>query len=84
LQDALIARLQVPFADYWRPGKDNYFGRLSKAQLLEQWGAVRGQGWVNLHRDAKKAAVVESLADYFKETPASADDPRVNWLPPEF
>jgi ParB family chromosome partitioning protein len=84
LQDALIERLDVSFADYWRPCKDNYFGRLSKAQLLEQWGAVRGQGWVDWHCDAKKAAVVESLADYFKETPASADDPRVNWLPPEF
>jgi ParB family chromosome partitioning protein len=84
LQDALVERLGVAFADYWRPSKNNYLGRLDKAQLFEQFGPVKGQGWVDFHSDSKKSAVVESLDEFFKEKPESEDDPRGTWLPPQF
>ena len=84
LQDALVERLDVPFADYWRPNKDNYLGRLDKAQLFEQFGPVKGPGWVDFHSDSKKAAIVESLDAFFKEKPDTEDDPRSTWLPTQF
>ncbi|MCB0638355.1 MAG: ParB N-terminal domain-containing protein, partial [Lewinella sp.] len=66
-QDTLIEQLGVDFAAYWRPAKDNYFGRLTIDQLKSQFGPVLGQAWVDWQDGAKKATIVEDLQDRFSE-----------------
>ncbi|MAT94144.1 MAG: hypothetical protein CME59_16305 [Halioglobus sp.] len=83
-QDTLVELLSVDFPGYWRPDADNYFGRLTKPQLLEQFGPVLGQPWRDWHEDAKKSAIVDSLDERFGEQPAAKDDPRATWLPEQF
>lgn len=83
-QDALVDLLNVDFPSYWRPNADNYFGRLTKPQLLAQFGPVIGQEWTDWHDDAKKSAIVESLDERFLEKPKSKDDPRAAWIPEQF
>ena len=83
-QDALVELLGVDFAAYWRPNADNYFGRLTKPQLLEQFGPVIGQEWSEWHDDAKKSAIVDSLDERFSEKPKSKDDPKATWIPAQF
>ena len=83
-QDALVDLLNVDFPSYWRPNADNYFGRLTKPQLLEQFGPVLGQEWTDWHDDAKKSTVVESLDERFLEKPTSKDDPKATWIPEQF
>lgn len=83
-QDSLVEQLGVDFAAYWRPGKDNYFSRLTIDQLKSQFAPVLGQAWLDWHCDAKKAVLVESLNDKFSEPGIPADDPRLSWLPEGF
>tara|TARA_R110001592_G_scaffold254129_2_gene517435 strand:- start:1365 stop:3239 length:1875 start_codon:yes stop_codon:yes gene_type:complete len=83
-QDTLIEQLDVAFADYWRPTKENYFARLNKGQLFEQFTPVFGTAWSDWHSDAKKGAIVESLDERFREKPESRDDPRITWVPEQF
>lgn len=83
-QDTLIEQLDVAFAGYWRPTKDNYFARLNKGQLFEQFGPVFGSEWSDWHSDAKKGAIVESLDERFRETPEDKEDPRATWIPEQF
>ena len=83
-QDALIEQLDVDFAGYWRPTKDNYFGRLTKGQLFAQFGPVFGKGWLDWSAGMKKGAIVEGLEDRFNQTPESKDDVRCTWIPEQF
>jgi len=83
-QDTLIEQLDVDFAGYWRPTKSNYFSRLNKGQLFEQFGPIFGSEWLNWHSDAKKGAIVESLEERFCQKPEGKDDPRVTWVPEQF
>ena len=83
-RDALVDLLAVDFPSYWRPNADNYFGRLTKSQLLEQFGPVIGQEWTQRHDDAKKSAIVESLDERFNESPKTKADPKATWIPSQF
>lgn len=83
-QDALIEQLDVDFAGYWRPTKDNYFGRLTKGQLFEQFGPVFSKEWLDWSDDMKKGAIVEGLEERFNQTPESKDDVRCTWIPEQF
>ncbi|PLW67795.1 ParB/RepB/Spo0J family partition protein [Pseudohalioglobus lutimaris] len=83
-QDALVDLLGVDFSSYWRPNANNYFGRLTKPQLLEQFGPVIGQEWTDWHDDAKKSAIVDSLDERFSEKPKSKDDSKAIWIPEQF
>ncbi len=83
-QDALIEQLGVDFAAYWRPTKDNYFGRLNIGQLKSQFGPVLGQAWLDWQDGNKKAAIVESLEERFTEKDIPTDDSRLSWLPEGF
>jgi ParB family transcriptional regulator, chromosome partitioning protein len=83
-QDTLIEQLGVDFAAYWRPTKDNYFGRLTIDQLKSQFEPVLGKAWVDWQDGAKKAAIVEDLQDRFGEAEIAAEDPRATWLPDGF
>ena len=83
-QDTLIDQLDVDFAEYWRPSKTNYFARLNKGQLFEQFGPIFGSEWLDWHSDAKKGAIVESLDERFQQKPEGKDDPRATWIPEQF
>ncbi len=83
-QDKLIEQLDVDFAGYWRPTKDNYFGRLTKGQMFEQFGPVLGQEWLDWSEDMKKGAIVEGLEERFNQKPESKDDVRSTWIPEQF
>jgi ParB family chromosome partitioning protein len=83
-QDKLIEQLDVDFAGYWRPTKDNYFGRLTKGQMFEQFGPVFGQEWLDGSHDMKKGAIAEGLEDRFNQKPESKDDVRSTWIPEQF
>lgn len=83
-QDALIEQLGVDFAAYWRPTKDNYFSRLNKGQLLDQFGPLFGQAWLDGQGGSKKGAVIESLAERFAENRQDKEDECVTWLPEQF
>ena len=83
-QDTLIDQLDVDFAEYWRPSKTNYFARLNKGQLFEQFGPIFGSEWLDWHSDAKKGAIVESLEERFQQKPEGKDDPRATWIPEQF
>lgn len=83
-QDTLIDQLDVAFAGYWRPTKENYFSRLNKGRLLEQFGPVFGTEWLEGHRDARKGVIVESLTERFQQKPTDKDDPRLTWIPEQF
>lgn len=83
-QDILIDQLGVDFAGYWRPNKTNYFARLNKGQLFEQFGPIFGSEWLDWHSDAKKGAIMESLEERFQQKPEDKDDPRVTWIPEQF
>ena len=83
-QDSLIAQLGVDFAGYWRPTRDNYLGRLTKGALFAQFGSLLGQQWLDWHASSTKAAVVASLDEWFRDQPASPEDPRATWIPAQF
>lgn len=83
-QDALIEQLRVDYAAYWRPTKDNYFGRLTIDQLKSQFEPLLGKAWVDWQDGAKKAAIVEDLVDRFGEEDIAAEAPRATWLPDGF
>tara|TARA_A100001391_G_scaffold123502_2_gene84185 strand:+ start:5046 stop:5582 length:537 start_codon:yes stop_codon:yes gene_type:complete len=81
-QDALVERLGVDFAGYWRPTKKNYFSRINKGQMAEQFGDLMGEEWLGSVDGTKKGAVVESLQDHFA---AAADgDAASTWIPEQF
>lgn len=79
--DAIIDELAPPFSEYWRPTKENYFGRLTAPLLLKQMSEVRGTAWAEVFKDKPKKAIVTDLEDWFYE---DVDDERKTWVPPQF
>jgi ParB family chromosome partitioning protein len=83
-------RLGIPFADYWRPTANNYWGRAKKAHGLAIGGEILGDRWAREHRDDKKpvlAAALEIAFDPEKSTACinlahTARDHAAAWLPP--
>ena len=83
-------RLGIPFAEYWRPTADNYWGRTKKAHGLAIGGEILGDRWAREHRDDKKpvlAAALEIAFDPEKSTACinldhTARDLAATWLPP--
>ena len=84
------ARLEIPFADYWRPTAANYWGRVKKAHGLETAAAILGPRWAADHADDKKPILASALEDAFdpnKNTAvlgleSAARDNAASWLPP--
>lgn len=77
-------------ADYWRPTKDNYLGRVTKDQLLDIGkqliGGDRGETWARTNASQKKGDIAAELNKTFSEperpgmTPEQTERVR-NWLP---
>lgn len=78
-QDKLIEQLDVNFAGYWRPTKDNYFGRINVAQLKDLYKDVRGEEYGEYHNDTSKAAVVANVEDLM-----SWHENGTRWIPEQF
>ena len=83
-------RLEIPFADYWRPTAANYWGRAKKAHGLAIGMAMFGPRWERDHADQKKATLAEALENAFNpETSGNcigleqaARESAAAWLPP--
>lgn len=69
-QDCVVDKLKVPFAEYWKPTKENYFSRLSLKLLIESVGKLRGKTWANAAKTntQTKAKLVEHVVEW-SETP---------------
>lgn len=79
--EVIIDQLAPTFSEYWRPTKENYFGRINAAGLLKQMEGVKGLAWVNVFSDKPKKAIVADLQEWFA---ADENDERKTWLPPQF
>jgi ParB family transcriptional regulator, chromosome partitioning protein len=85
-------RLAIPFADYWRPTADNYWGRVKKAHGLEVAKALLGPRWARDHADDKKPILAAALEVAFDPAANNACigldhaalDSAAAWLPPGF
>lgn len=77
--EAALALTGGSVADYWRPTKDNYLSRVTKDQLLAIGQEVFGEQWAHRRKDAKKAALAETLHTAFAMPDAS--EAVKNWLP---
>ncbi|OGT74761.1 MAG: hypothetical protein A3H44_09665 [Gammaproteobacteria bacterium RIFCSPLOWO2_02_FULL_57_10] len=75
-QDGVIDSMGVQFHDYWRPTAENYFSRITKAVMVEQFGGLRGPEWVASCDKAKKSAAAADLDGWMKEQP--------QWMPEQF
>jgi ParB family chromosome partitioning protein len=83
-------RLGIPFADYWRPTADNYWGRVKKAHGLGIGRELLGERWARDHAGDKKpelAAALETAFDPEKSTACigldrAARDNAAAWMPP--
>jgi ParB family chromosome partitioning protein len=83
-------RLGIPFADYWRPTADNYWGRVKKAHGLTIGKDILGERWARDHAGDKKpalAAALEAAFDAEKSTACialdqAARDTAAAWMPP--
>jgi ParB family chromosome partitioning protein len=88
--EAAGERLDIPFADCWRPTAANYWGRVKKAHGLEVAGAVLGSRWARDHADDKKATLAAALEKAFDPAKSSdcigldqaARDAAAAWMPP--
>ena len=73
-------------AAYWRPGKDNFLGRISRDQLLAVSREVLGEPWAQSHFTDKKALLVGQLDRAFSNPEKSGCTPDQieklkRWLP---
>ncbi len=59
--DAALSLTAADVAAYWRPGKGNFLGRISRDQLLAVSREVLGEPWAQSHFTDKKALLVDQL-----------------------
>ncbi len=87
--DIALSQTGASMADYWRPTKDNFLGRITKDQLLEIGtklvGGQKGKQWATTNANAKKGDIAGELHRVFNtdELPGTQEQvERVkNWLP---
>ena len=71
-------RLRIQPADYWRPTALNFFGSITKAQLLAIGKSLLGQSWAVAYKNSKKTVIAKAL-----ETACAreASEQGAGWLP---
>jgi ParB family chromosome partitioning protein len=84
--DAALALTQASVADYWRPGKESYFRRISRDQLLALGRDMLGNQWAQSHLSDKKAELVDQLDRAFADPAKHGRTPEQleklkSWLP---
>ena len=89
--EATVARLDVDFAQRYRPDATFLFGRLRKARLLAIARDTLGEAWAAAHRNDRKAALAEAMEAAFAAGDAvpagvspSARAAALAWVPPGF
>ncbi|WP_337173563.1 ParB/RepB/Spo0J family partition protein [Paludisphaera sp.] len=76
----------VEVADYWRPTKEQYLKRLTRAQLLALGAELLGEAWAYQRMDYRKTELVERLEAAFRapEQPGHSPEQAAKlaaWLP---
>jgi ParB family chromosome partitioning protein len=84
--DVTLSLTAADVAGYWRPGKDNFLGRISRDQLLAVSREVLGEPWAQSHFSDKKAVLVDQLDRAFSNPEKSGRTPDQieelkRWLP---
>jgi len=65
--DAALALTEGDMAGYWRPGKDSFFARITREQLLAIARDTLGDQWAQARSRDKKASLVEQMDRAFAE-----------------
>jgi ParB family chromosome partitioning protein len=65
--DAALSLTAASTADYWRPAKGNFLGRITRDQLLAIGRDVLGEAWAQSHSGEKKSLLVEQLDRAFAQ-----------------
>ncbi len=65
--DAALSLTGADVADYWRPAKHNFLGRITRDQLLGISREVLGEPWAQSHCNDKKAILVDQLDRAFSD-----------------
>lgn len=84
--DAALSLTAASVADFWRPTRGNFLGRISRDQLLAISRNVFGEAWSQSRASDKKASLVEQLHRAFSEPEKSGRTPEQierlkTWLP---
>jgi ParB family transcriptional regulator, chromosome partitioning protein len=84
--DLALSLTSARVSEYWRPTSENFFGRLSRDQLLAVGREVFGDGWAHSRASEKKGLLVGQLHRAFANPEKSGRTPeqieRLNhWLP---
>ena len=89
--EATVARLDVDFAQRYRPDAAFLFGRLRKDRLLAIARETLGEAWAAAHRTERKAVLAEAMEAAFAAGDAvpagvspSARAAALAWVPPGF
>jgi ParB family chromosome partitioning protein len=84
--DTALALTGASVADYWRPTKANFLGRINRNQLLAIVREVLGDTWALSSSNEKKSLLVDQLHRVFTDptkygpTPGQAETLKI-WLP---
>ncbi|MDH5327630.1 MAG: ParB N-terminal domain-containing protein [Gammaproteobacteria bacterium] len=88
LGEHVAGLLNIPYSDYWRPNGDNFFKRLSAADLLAQGQQWFGDDWLDDHKRDKKKDLVQFFHDFFNTDgdglPENLASIRESWMPQRF
>jgi ParB family chromosome partitioning protein len=84
--DAALALTEGNVAGHWRPGKESYFRRITRDQLLAIGREVLGNTWAQASSNQKKSLLVDQLDRAFADAgnpdrPAEQAERLKNWLP---
>jgi len=84
--DAALELTEGNVAGYWRPGKDSFFARTTREQLLALARDTLGESWARSRANDKKALLVDQLDRAFADpakhgrTPEQVEKLK-SWLP---
>jgi ParB/RepB/Spo0J family partition protein len=84
--DAALSLTAASVAEYWRPTKSNFLGRITRDQLLAVSREVLGEAWAQSRFGEKKTLLVEQLDRAFAHPEqsgrtASQVEKLKSWLP---
>ncbi|HLJ95423.1 MAG TPA: ParB/RepB/Spo0J family partition protein [Gemmataceae bacterium] len=84
--DVALALTEANVAGYWRPGKESYFRRITREQLLAIVREVLGDTWAAASSNEKKSVLVEQLDRAFADAgnpdrPHDQAEKLKSWLP---
>ena len=89
--EATVARLDIDFANMYRPDAELFWSRLNKARILEIASRILGPEWAAARAKSKKTQIVSSIARAFADDdgqashlPAVTRAAALAWTPPGF